>query len=176
MKTAQKQEVKRVKTKITFSKRRDPWIFLLANFIGCNYCCKAFSSHVIKKQTHWVGFIGLSEDADICVTIFEYAVDCVFSEIKRIKEANKGLSAADVKSLCNGYGYGFALGVAEAFENQQKEHEESWGLVLTMPKEVIEASNSFKSVPLYCPEKISGVQYNRGLSHGRNFKPDRRLS
>ena len=41
---AKKQAVRDVKTDITCSKRRDPWIVVLAAVIGEHYCCKGYRS------------------------------------------------------------------------------------------------------------------------------------
>ena len=41
----EKQAVRDVRTDITCSKRRDPWIVGLSAVIGENYCCKGYRSH-----------------------------------------------------------------------------------------------------------------------------------
>ena len=82
------REVKKIQTGITASKRKNPWIIDLSNVIGENYCCKAYRSHGKREQTQHIGFVGFEDDVDveICITVFRYAVDCVLSEIRRIKE------------------------------------------------------------------------------------------
>lgn len=88
-KDAEKQEVKDIRTDITCSKRRNPWIVHLSAVIGENYCCKGYRNRRYGEQTNYIGFIGLEDDVEVCVSIFKYAVDCVLSEIKRIKKEKR---------------------------------------------------------------------------------------
>lgn len=126
LKDVEKQQVKDVRTDITCSKRRDPWIVSLSAIIGENYCCKGYRYRRYGEQTNCIGFIGLEDDVEICVAVFKYAVDCVLSEIKNIKKENACYYSDYVKRLCNSYGYGFTAGVSEAFRKQQEENEQGW--------------------------------------------------
>lgn len=139
----EKQQVKDIRTDITCSKRRNPWIVNLSAVIGENYCCKGYRNHGYGEQTQYIGFVGLEDDVEICVAIFKYAVDCILSEIKRIKKENACYYSGYVKKLCDSYGFGFVNGISAAFAAQQKENESGWGLVLVMPKEVEEATQHF---------------------------------
>lgn len=179
LKDVEKQAVKDIRTDITCSKRRNPWVIPLSAVIGENYCCKGYRNRRYGEQTNYVGFIGLEDDVEICVEIFKYAVDCVLAEVKRIKKDNQCYYSSYVKKLCDSYGYGFANGVAEAFKKQQEENEEQgWGLVLVMPKEVEEASQhlgheAFRS---RSQEDISGDMYAKGYYTGKEFDPTKRLA
>lgn len=177
-KDAEKQEVKDIRTDITCSKRRDPWIIGLSAVIGENYCCKAYRKRGYGEQTNVVGFIGLEDDVEICVAVFKYAVDCVLSEIKRIKKENDCYYSSYVKRLCNSFGYGFEQGVKEAFRKQQEENEQGWGLVLSIPKEVIEASKHLgkEEFKARAVQEISGDAYARGYYTGKEFDPTKRIS
>ena len=106
LKDVEKQQVKDVRTDITCSKRRDPWIVSLSAIIGENYCCKGYRYRRYGEQTNCIGFIGLEDDVEICVAVFKYAVDCALSEIKNIKKENDCYYSDYVKRLCNSYGYG----------------------------------------------------------------------
>jgi hypothetical protein len=178
LKDAEKQLVKDVKTSVTCSKRRNPWVVNLSAVIGENYCCKGYRKHGHGEQTQNIGFIGLEDDVWICAKIFEYAVDCALSEIKRIKKENSCYYGSYVKKLCDSYGYGFVIGVSEAFKKQAEENEQGWGLVLVMPKEVEEASQhlgheEFKS---RSQEDISGGAFTRGYFNGKEFDPTKRIA
>lgn len=59
LKDVEKQQVKDVRTDITCSKRRDPWIVNLSAVIGENYCCKGYRYRRYGEQTNCIGFIGL---------------------------------------------------------------------------------------------------------------------
>lgn len=151
-KDADKQVVKDVLTDITCSKRRNPWIIYLSEAIGENYCCKEYCNRRYGEQTNYIGFIGLEDDVEICVAVFKYAVDCVLSEIKRIKKENAGCQSRYVKMLCEDYGYGFVVGVAEA------------------PRHL-----RHKKCETCSQENISGATYERGYCAGKEFDPTKRL-
>lgn len=178
LKEAEKQTVKDVRTDITCSKRRDPWIINLSAVIGENYCCKGYRHHRYGEQTQYIGFIGLEDDVEICVTIFKYAVDCIRAGVKRIKKENEGYYSSYVKSLCDSYGYGFCYGISEAFSKQQEENKSEWGLVLVMPKEVKEAAQHLghQEFKARTQDEISPSDYARGYMEGKEFDPTRRLA
>lgn len=167
----------KVRTDITCSKRRDPWIVSLSAIIGENYCCKGYRYRRYGEQTNCIGFIGLEDDVEICVAVFKYAVDCVLSEIKNIKKESACYYSDYVKRLCNSYGYGFTAGVSEAFRKQQEENEQGWGLVLVMPKEVEEASQHLghEQFQSRAQKHLQGSEYYRGFEEGTEFDPTKRL-
>lgn len=168
------KNVVKVLTDVTCSKRRDPWAVTLAATIGENYCCQSFRSHVKGKQTYTIGFIGFEDDVEICQMVFNYAMDCVRSHNNMIRRRY----ADQMTQLCDSYGYGFTIGVSEAFRKQQEQNEAGWGLVLVTPPEVVEASKDLKKVK-YVPRalnRIVGDQYSQGFHDGITFDPKRRLA
>lgn len=171
------QEVKDVRTDITCSKRRNPWIAHLSAVIGENYCCKAYRSNKYGKQTQYIGFIGFEDDVEICTEIFKYAVDCVLAGIERVKEKNAGYFQSYIKRCCDGYGYGFVVGCSEAFDRQKQSNESEWSLVLVIPKEVEEASQHLghKEFKARTQEEIPASAYSEGHKAGTDFNPKRRL-
>lgn len=178
LKDVEKQEVKDIRTDITCSKRRNPWIINLSAVIGENYCCKGYRNHGHREQTQYIGFIGLEDDVEICLAVFKYAVDCILSEIKRIKKENQCYYSSYVKKLCDSYGYGFTVGIEAAFREQQEANEDGWGLVLVMPQEVIEASQHLehKEFKSRAQDSISGDAYAKGYMQGKEFDPTKRLT
>lgn len=177
LKDVEKKEVKEVWTDITCGKRRNPWAVHLSATIGENYCCKGCRRHRAGEQTQYIGFIGLEDDVEVCVAIFKYAVDCILAEIKHIKKDNDCYNSNYVKRLCDSYGYGFVVGIAEAFEEQQRENEEGWGLVLVMPQEVLEAAEHIGHAEFRsrAEKTISGDAYAQGYRQGKEFDPTKRL-
>lgn len=179
IKDVESKSVEKVLTDITFSKRKNPWILNLSNIIGENYCCKSFRNQVYRKQTCTIGFIGFKEDTEICMLVFRYAVDCILSELKRIKrEKSQYFVSSYVNQLCNSFGYGFAYGVKEAFETQKEEHEQGWGLVLTIPKEVEDVVQTMKKARFHAraQDNISDSEYSRGYQQGTQFDPTKRIA
>lgn len=178
LKDVEKQPVENIVTNITCSKRRDPWIIGLSAIIGEAYCCQAYRNHRRGEQTQITGFIGLKDDVEICVAIFEYAVDCARSEIKRIKRKNSEYDGSYVTRLCDSYGFGFKKGIYEAFQKQKEENEQEWGLVLVMPKEVEEATKNMGHQKFHAQsqEQLFREEYYRGLEHGTKFDPTKKLA
>lgn len=173
------RKVNIVKTKHTCSKRKNPWVVDVATVIGENYCCQAVYSHKYGKQTNTIEFIGLDEDIDICIMVFNYAMDCALSQIKRIEEDNDCYYKGYVRRLCNSYGKGFAIGLITAFEeqNEQKADETEWGLVLQMPQEVKDATAGIKQRDFnpMSADSISSKEFMNGYMDGTEFDPDHRL-
>lgn len=178
LKEIDKQSVKNILTNINCSKRRNPWIVLLSSVIGQNYCCKGYRRYYKGKQTQYIGFIGLEDDVELCATIFKYAVDCVLAATKHIKNENMHYGASYVKKLCDSYGYGFCMGIDEAFTKQQKENQNEWGLVLVMSKEVEEATEKLGHAPFEArtQKEISSNDYARGYRSGKEFDPTNKIS
>ena len=174
----EKQTVKKIQTEITCNKRKNPWIVKLSAVIGENYCCQGYRIHKQRKQTQQIGFVGLEDDVEICVIIFSYAVSCVLSELNRIKKETACYDNRYIKKLCDSYGYGFTTGVQEAFQRQQKENKQRWGLVLVMPKEVQEAVKDWSKQMFKAKsqEDISNEAYTQGYEQGKQFNPNRRLA
>lgn len=173
---AKDKTVQKVPTDVTYSKRRDPWISPLSAIIGEKFCCTAFQRRVKGKQTQTAAFIGFAEDIEICRSVFEYAVDCIRSEIERIKKEYKGYPADYVTSKCVGYGYGFVFGIENAFARQNEKNPE-WALVLTKPNEVIAEAEKLQKVD-FKPKAARSVDadtYNKGYADGKEFDPKKRL-
>jgi len=105
-------------------------------------------------------------------------VDCILSEIKRIKKENDCYYSSYVKKLCDSYGYGFVNGIAAAFAKQQEENESGWGLVLVMPKEVEEATQHFgkQQFRSRTRDNIDGSEYIKGFHKGTEFDPTKRIA
>lgn len=174
----EKQEVRKLQTGLTCSKRRSPWMVQLSAVIGENYCCQAYRNHGWGEQTQQIGFVGLEEDIEICITIFKYAVDCILAGEKNLKKelTSQGYLGSYIKKMCDSYGFGFVRGIREAFKKQREENRE-WALVMVMPKEVEEATSNFghKSFDSKAANNISRSAYSMGRMDGEKFSPERRL-
>lgn len=175
---AEPQKVTRMLTDITCSKRRDPWCVSLSAIIGENYCCKAFHNHSKGSQTQTVGFIGFEDDVALCAEIFKYAVDCVRSEVKRIKRKYADQTGDYIKCRCDSFGYGFNAGLKAAFTAQTEEHQQ-WGLVLVTPKEVQDAADKIGKPTQFrsrSQNSLFGNEFAHGYKQGQEFDPQRRLA
>lgn len=150
---------------ITYSMRRDPWIYALGKVIAENHCCRNFQNREKRKQSAEIGFIGFTEDVSVCMEVFQYAVDCVRSVTKRLRK--KSIITAD------GYGFGFADGLKAAYQKQQT--EEGWGLILVVPEEADKQIAAMTSRRTQNPPQISAVSYARGIIDGQKFHKQKRI-
>lgn len=165
----EKEEVIRKNTGITYSLRRDPWVSSLAAVIAKNHCCRSFQTRAKGKQTTEICFVGLSDDLSICVQIFTYAVDCIRSVTKKLR-ASKGAASAD------GYGYGFVVGLDDAYSRQQK--EENWALVMVVPNAVNKFMDTIPKKPNKSDRKIKDADaraFHKGVQDGHKFKEQKRI-
>lgn len=167
--------VKKVESTITYSSRRDPWIDRLAGILAENYQCRFVESRNWGKQTRNVQFWGLEEDVEICLKVFEYAVDCIRSQCKRIRKENFDYTAQSRSILCNGYAMGFILGLKEAFEEQMESIKSEWGLVPMMSEEVVHSTDDLKEVRSN-NIKASGIYKLSGYADGKNFNMGNRVA
>lgn len=176
LKDAERQKVVDVVVDgVTCSKRRDPWIIPLSGVIAENYCCKGYRNHEFGRQTQTLGFIGFEDDVEIAEAVFRYAIDCIHSRIKEIKEENCMYYSKYIRTLCDSYGTGFVRGVAAMYERQQEENEAGWGLVLVTPKEVLEAAQHLGNEDFKRSLPLEGEMLREGYADGENFNPERRL-
>lgn len=167
---AEKEEVIRERTGVDYSARRDPWTSALAAVIAKNHCCRNFQTRAKGKQVAEIYFVGLSGDIPICKEIFLYAVDCIRSVTNKLRKT-KGVQAAD------GYGYGFVVGLDEAYTRQQS--EEGWGLVLVVPEAVDQNMDGVpKRKNKIHDEKLKTANasaFRKGLADGHKFKEQKRI-
>jgi hypothetical protein len=130
-------KIKYHKSSTTFTKAK--WKGRLASIIAENFGCYMYFS---SCRTNTIVFFGREEDIIVCNLVFEYALDCISSSVKRIQNKYKkdGLS---VKGLENDYALGFIRGLTKQFDEQKKNNQE-WGLVLVKDEEVVNAFENIK--------------------------------
>lgn len=164
---ANKQEIVRKLTGITYSERRDPWIAELGHVVAEHHCCKYIASRHKGKQTKETGFIGLADDIAICVEVFKYAVDCVISRTKSLRSTG-GPNAA------NGYGFGFVAGLKDAYDGQRE-----YGLILVVPEIVNDATKGLRKERINRAEKLKESDmktFRKGFFDGRKFEEQKRIT
>ena len=123
-------------------------------------------------------FIGLEDDYEVCSRIFLYAYDYILAHCQELRQKYKKIySGTQLRELCNAYGAGFAAGLYESFQSQNKQHEEGWGLVLTVPQEVEKAAASLRNGGVYAnlnPGNFRSFSA-QGYEDGKNFHPETSL-
>lgn len=164
---------------ISFSMKRDPWVLDLKDLIAENFSCKSFVSRYRNERTYYVRFMGYVEDIDMCTDVFTYAYKCIQEGIKKEKKKYKGYPVKSLSIVANSYGYGFVEGLAQAFEKQNQENEKGWGLVLTVPEEVVNKVNELcgkpRNISCKATEEIHSDTYNAGYVEGKQFTTRKKL-
>lgn len=164
-----RREVKVVTTGYSYTMRGEWWMGTLAAIIGENYCCRSTSVRRFKgAQKREIRFIGLADDIDLCVSVFDYAV-------KTVRKLAREYSPND-KVIRQSYAHGFTDGVRRAFEEQRNLKEEGWGLVMTIPKEVNEYCSMFKWSRKTYKKDINHYAVSAGYMEGEQFNPAKYLA
>ncbi|MBQ9721166.1 MAG: DUF2786 domain-containing protein [Oscillospiraceae bacterium] len=161
------------------TKMTDVWSTKLCAIIANHYCCISFRHRCRGQKTVELGLAGLSDDFAICEQAVRYAYDCVKSQCKRLTAEHKklGCRGAEIRQLCNAYGWGFCSGLQRAFLDQQQAHQE-WGLVMVVPKAVSDVFANQKP-STFAVAKTDGWlnRYAReGYADGVKFDMSRRLA
>lgn len=179
LKNLKETKVIRLETGIQFTLYSEIWIYYLSEVIANNYCCKEVRSNTHGQKKGQICFIGLEEDAEICKTVFIYAVDCVRSYCNEIRKKLKkaGFNGKEIRVVLHNYGTGFAAGLKKAYDAQKKKNEKDWGLILVTPKEVYEkytASNVKHKTYNNEPFRIQRA-FQKGQRDGEKFNPAGRV-
>ena len=95
------------------------------------------------------------DDVEICITVFRYAVDCVLSEIRRIKKRIPAMTVDMLLSCVT---------------------DMAWDLQV-VHKEVLDGCKDTKKENFRAKarENISIREYERGFVHGKAFDPHERM-
>lgn len=121
---------------ITFTFISEPWMVSLCRTIATNYCCRMTLSHQRGKRTYEVHLVGLPDDFEVCKTAIQYAVRCARAGAEKMKQASGWNTAKMRRESAKAYGIGFAEGVNEAFNQQTKNSQAEWGLIMKTPNVV----------------------------------------
>lgn len=164
-------------TGIRSTKLSNPWAAQLAGIIAAQHCCRTVLRPIANSRTMEIWLIGFEEDVNLCKLMECYAYDCVMSYCKDLKKKMRSKNtAAEIRQMCSGYGWGFCAGLQAAYDAQTGQNQE-WGLVMTVPKEVEDEISALKK-DIYAEPYVSslGSQYvGKGFRDGKAFDPTHRL-
>ncbi len=152
-------------SEVTFTKAK--WKAQLAKVIADNYGCYLYFK---TRGNHTIVFFGREEDALICNIVLEYAIDCINSIVKKIRNVylKNGLP---IRGLENDFALGFTRGMKDKFEEQRKKNQ-AWGLVLVKDVEVVQAYESIefeKSIDATTVIQRDARIYSIGYGQGKSF-------
>ena len=115
------------------------------------------------------------DDVEICITVFRYAVDCVLSEIRRIKKRIPAMTVDMLLSCVTDMAWDLQWEYCRPFGSRKRKMKstgrcwwstkKSWGCK-DMKKENFRAK---------ARENISIREYERGFVHGKAFDPHERM-
>lgn len=161
---------------VTCTKMTNAWATRLSAIVAEHYCCKAFRSQRPGAKKVSIGFIGLEEDFNVCVQIYEYAFGHVSRRCKEIKAENRSkYPAAILREMADEYGNGFCAGLKDAFDEQQQAHQ-AWGLVLATPQPVLDMWKGMgKSYRFGNAARHNSSFALEGYRDGKNFDPSTKL-
>lgn len=173
------EKVIRRTTDITCTKMTNTWATRLSAIIASHYCCRAYRTHKKGAKKVTIGFVGLEEDFEICCRIFRYAYDCINSRCQQIRKKYQGLyHPSYLREITNAYGDGFCNGLIDAFAKQEKQHDQTWGIVLVTPQSVLDAISAMGKATAYGSIDCSGSKKKyalEGYEDGKKFDPSTKL-
>ena len=164
---------------LTCTKMTDSWLSMLCTIIAKHYCCVSYRQHYSHSKKVTIHLVGLEDDFAVCKRVILYAYDCIKTHCDRIrKEKTKEYwTAREIREVCNAYGAGFTSGLRAAYQEQDKQHQE-WGLILSVPKAVTDATSDLGKPSLYTNVRTDGwrAEYAaRGFQDGKKFDPGAKL-
>jgi len=164
-----KKESTNIKYEFTnISSTRSTWRLMVADLIADNFACYTVLNRNGRKTL--IAFLGEKDDVEICKITFEYALDCVKSNLRKLQYKHwKEFHNNNNKGMTTDYTMGFYSGLKQMFD-LQKEQNQEWGLVLQKSENVtneydkLTSTKSTKAIS-YRQNKI----YDMGIKHGKEF-------
>lgn len=170
----EEQPQEKVETR-TSERYREGWVGDLATIIAGNFRCRTLLLYANKGNTYRVRFYGANDDAQICMQIFQYALEVVRSRCKTMKgifeETGKSFEYNDKLMYC----HGFMQGLQKNFKEQIRRNE-CYALALTVPAVVdnaIEQLGKLKDAkPSTQPtlNRKNRMLYDVGYTDGKTFQ------
>ena len=161
-------ESKAVKKRTVVTFKKATWKGRLASVIADNFCCYTYFHTV---GSHQVVFMGLPEDAETAVSVFEYAVEYITGRVRQLRRKYYRIGES-TKGLENDYAQGFISGLSQKYEKQKQKNQE-WALVLVKPQSVVEAYKDMKwgKKPVNTDAYLTGFDtaYEQGQLDGESF-------
>lgn len=158
-------------TGIFYSERKDKWKSYLIHAIAELYCVENYINTAYHSSKHEICIIGMSNDIDVCLEVFNFAAQSIEEWFVLFKESNGWkYSTQYLNAIKNTYGKGFAAGVNVTLKEQMEEKQQEWGLVMVTPKEATDfktglsmlkskaVENSIQDVEIERSGYIDGLQ------------------
>lgn len=125
------------------------WKRALGQIIAKNFRCR-----MMVGKTWGLVFIGLEEDTEICIKVFNFAADTLDKNMKKLRKQYRK-QGLPTDGISGDYCDGFLAGLNAKFKEQVEKND--WGLVLVTDQAVLD----------YCKE-ISDGKASKGHSLNRS--------
>jgi hypothetical protein len=124
---------------------RFPWYaYTLADVIADNFRCYSITSS--NKKTRRIQFIGLENDANAAIEVYNFAYFYLKEQIKYYKKEFIDNDGFVNKRALNSYGNDFARGFIEGLNDKFKKQveDQEWGLIMIKDEAVIKHYDDMK--------------------------------
>lgn len=149
------------------------WKIVLAKII-----CDNFKTEVLKAGKGFC-FIGMEDEVQLTVSLFNLASDIMDKGMKRIRR-NARKAGKDTSGLAGDYAAGFLDGLKAKFDEQVQ--KEGWGLIPVKPEAVVQKKDQLTngSKPVHIKDKLgrkgSMAAYQAGYQKGKNLKTNKQIT
>lgn len=176
----EEKESETVETATTLEKFRESWIQDLARVIAQNFRCRTLLLHWYTGNTYKIRFLGVNDDAFVCMEIFRYALKVIKSRVKTMRgifyESGKDFEYNDKLVYCHGFMKGLQINFAEQTKRQQESRRDNcFALALCVPAVVDKAIESMgveDAAPSTRPSmsRKNSMLYGIGYTDGKAFQ------
>lgn len=158
---------------ISYGSKTDIWMIELLHTICEAHSCKAIGRRYTKFSCHPV-ICGFENDVEICEEFLRFTLSVIDYKYGNVKNLYKGrVTSKQLSDLRFSYGYGFSAGLKAQYD---KQNEEGWGLVLTVPQEVTDSIKGTKTKNMSTRRTINSNMYEKGYNDGKSLTNREKLT
>ncbi len=169
-----------VECSTTLEKFRESWVSDLAGVIAQNFRCRTLLLYWYTGNTYKIRFLGVNDDAFVCMEIFRYALKVIKSRVKTMRgifyESGKDFEYNDKLVYCHGFIKGLRINFAEQTRRQKESRKDNcFALALCVPAVVDKAIESMgveDAAPSTRPSmsRKNYMLYDIGYTDGKTFQ------
>ena len=146
------------------------WMRILGKVIANNFRCD-----MMVGPGYGLVFIGLKEDARICIQVFNFAAHTLEKNMRKLRRQyrKQGLSTGGISG---DYSMGFIKGLSDKFKEQVDQN--NWGLILVKDNMVTEYCESVKTGKAKSGKALNSSGdmglYLKGYTDGKSLVTDQK--
>ena len=128
-----------------FTDYKNNYIAFLVKNLSEFYCCTACETHAKGSKKRFIRLIGFADDVNVFENVLLFACSCVDEWYKSYKRKYGHMYTNEyLNAIKNQYGRGFVAGLKNLIEDQARQIEQEWGLVMAAPREAHEYIEKLK--------------------------------